>query len=131
MNSVSHARHYLSGLLGTQRRKNIESIGLDVKNSDYQGMEQFISSSPWDHQAVMDQVAKDASDLFSDEAKTGLFIDESSFIKKGKASVGVQRQWSGRAGKIENSQVGVFASLGHDERVCLTDFRLFFTRRLE
>ncbi len=125
MNSVGHARHYLSGLLGTQRRKNIESIGLDVKNSDYQGMEQFISSSPWDHQAVMDQVAKDASDLFSDEAKTGLFIDESSFIKKGKASVGVQRQWSGRAGKIENSQVGVFASLGHDQRVCLTDFRLF------
>lgn len=128
MNSVGHARHYLSGLLGTQRRKNIESIGLDVKNSDYQGMEQFISSSPWDHQGVMDQVAREANELFCDEERTGLFIDESSFIKKGKASVGVQRQWSGRAGKIENSQVGVFACLGHDQRVCLTDFRLFLSK---
>ncbi len=57
MNSVGHARHYLSGLLGTQRRKNIEVIGEDVKGSDYQGMEQFISSSTRDHRAVMDQVA--------------------------------------------------------------------------
>ncbi len=44
MNSVGHARHYLSGLLGTQRRKNIETIHNDVADSDYQGMEQFISS---------------------------------------------------------------------------------------
>ena len=53
MNSVRHARHYLSGLLGTQRRKNIEVIGLDVKSSDCQGLEQFISSSPWDHRTVI------------------------------------------------------------------------------
>jgi len=125
MNSVGHARHYLSGLLGTQRRKNIEVIGEDVKGSDYQGMEQFISSSPWDHRKLMDQVALDASDLLGDEALSGLYIDESSFLKKGHASVGVQRQWSGRAGKIENCQVGVYACLGRDDRVCLTDYRLF------
>jgi SRSO17 transposase len=125
MNSVGHARHYLSGLLGTQRRKNIEVIGEDVKGSNYQGMEQFISSSPWDHQAVMDKVALDANELLGDEELTGLYIDESSFLKKGHASVGVQRQWSGRAGKIENCQVGVYACLGRDDRVCLTDYRLF------
>ena len=125
MNSVGHARHYLSGLLGTQRRKNIEVIGEDVKGSDYQGMEQFISSSPWDHLAVMDQVALDANELLGDEELTGLYIDESSFLKKGHASVGVQRQWSGRAGKVENCQVGVYACLGRDDRVCLTDYRLF------
>ena len=44
-NGVEHARHYLSGLTGTQRRKNIETIENDVTGSDYQGMEQFISSS--------------------------------------------------------------------------------------
>ncbi|MCC5022598.1 MAG: transposase [Candidatus Synoicihabitans palmerolidicus] len=45
-------------------------------------------------------------------------------MKKGHASVGVQRQWSGRAGKVENCQVGVYACLGRDTRVCLTDVRL-------
>jgi SRSO17 transposase len=125
MNSVGHARHYLSGLLGTQRRKNIETIENDVKGSDYQGMEQFISSSPWSHRAVMDHVAQDANQLLGDESETGLFFDESSFIKKGHASVGVQRQYAGRIGKIENCQVGVFACLGRRERMCITDFRLF------
>jgi SRSO17 transposase len=125
MNSVGHARHYLGGLLGTQRRKNIETIHLDVAHSDYQGMEQFISSSPWCHRALMDQIAGEADALLGDEADTGLFIDESSFLKKGSASVGVQRQWSGRAGKIENCQVGVFACLGRGEQMAITDFRLY------
>jgi len=128
MNSVGHARHYLSGLLGTQRRKNIEVIGEDVRGSDYQGMEQFISSSPWDHRGVMDQVALDANELLGDEELAGLYIDESSFLKKGHASVGVQRQWSGRAGKIENCQVGVYACLGQGDRVCLTDYRLYLPK---
>jgi SRSO17 transposase len=125
MNSVGHARHYLSGLLGTQRRKNIETIGEDVGGSDYQGMEQFVSSSPWDHAKVMAQVAADADALLGDRETAGLYIDESSFVKKGRCSVGVQRQWSGRAGKVENCQVGVYACLGKGDRVCLTDFRLF------
>lgn len=125
MNSVGHARHYLTGLLGTQRRKNIETIENDVSGSDYQGMEQFISSSPWSHEDLMDHVAADANKLLGDHKKAGLYIDESSFLKKGKASVGVQRQWSGRAGKIENCQVGVFAALGNQDRVCITDFRLY------
>jgi len=125
MNSVGHARHYLSGLLGTQRRKNIETIHNDVADSDYQGMEQFISSSPWSHRAVMKQVATDAGELLGDGKETGLYFDESSFLKKGKASVGVQRQWSGRAGKVENCQVAVFACLGRGEHFAISDFRLY------
>merc|ERR1711998_798001 len=62
MHSVDHARHYLSGLLGVQRRKNIETIHNDVAGSDYQGMEQFISASPWSHEAVMEQLAADAEE---------------------------------------------------------------------
>lgn len=128
MNSVDHARYYLSGLLGTQRRKNIEVIEQDVVGSDYQGLKQFISSSPWDHQKLMDHIATDVSDFFNDAFHTGLFIDESSFLKKGDSSVAVQRQWSGRAGKIENCQVGVFACLGNSQNVCLTDFRLYLPK---
>jgi len=125
MNSVGNARHYVSGLLGAQRRKNIETIHDDVAESDYQGMEQFISSSPRSHRAVMEQVAGDANEFRGDEKDTGLYFDESSFLKKGKASVGVQRQWSGRAAKVENCQVAVFACLGRGEHFAISDFRLY------
>lgn len=122
---IRHARHYLSGLLGTQRRKNIERIEADVAESDYQGMQQFLSDSPWDHTAVLRQVAEEAEATLGGEAATALYVDETSFVKKGKASVGVQRQYCGRLGKLENCQVGVFASLGCGARAALVDFRLF------
>ena len=124
-NSIIHARHYITGLMGAQRKKNIETIENDVPGSDYQSMEQFISSSPWDHRALLDDVAKDADRLLGDDTEAGLFLDETSFLKKGKHSVGVQRQWSGRAGKVENCQVGVFACLGRGDEFALTDFRLY------
>ncbi|MEX2579761.1 MAG: IS701 family transposase, partial [Verrucomicrobiales bacterium] len=129
MNGVTHARHYLSGLLGKQRRKNIETIENDVAGSDYQGMEQFVSSSPWSHEAVMEQVASEADRLIGDEESAGFYIDESSFVKKGKASVGVQRQWCGRLGKLENCQVAVFACLGKGERYAITDYRLYLPEK--
>ena len=81
-NSVDHARHYITGLMGTQRSKNIETFENDVAGSDYQGMEQFISSSPWDHRSLLDDVAKDASEAIGDDHETGLFVDETSFLKK-------------------------------------------------
>ncbi len=122
-NSVDHARHYITGLMGTQRRKNMETIENDVVGSDYQGLEQFISSSPWDHRSLPDDVARDADQAIGDDTEAGFFLDETSFLKKGKSSVGVQRQWSGRAGKVENCQVGVFASLGRNDGFCLMDFQ--------
>jgi len=124
-NSVVHARHYITGLMGTQRSKNMETFENDVVDSDYQGMEQFISSSPWDHRALLDDVAKNASEAIGDDNETGLNIDESSFLKKGDSSVGVQRQWSGRVGKVENCQVAVFASLGRNDEFALIDVQLY------
>ena len=67
-----HARHYLSGLLGTQRRKNIERIEADVDESDYQGMQQFVSDSPWDHTAVMRQVGEQAEATLGGSVDTAL-----------------------------------------------------------
>jgi len=122
---IHHARHYLSGLLGTQRRKNIERIEADVAESDYQGMQQFLSDSTWDHTAVMRQVGEEAESTLGRSPDTALYVDESSYVKKGNASVGVQRQYCGRLGKLENCQVGVFASLGCGVRATLVDFRLF------
>jgi SRSO17 transposase len=122
---IRHARHYLGGLLGTQRRKNIERIEADVADSDYENLQQFISDSPWDHEAVMSQVATEAETTLGGQPDTALYVDESSFAKKGNASVGVQRQYCGRLGKVENCQVGVYAALGCGVRAALVDFRLF------
>ena len=120
-----HARSYLSGLLGTQRRKNIGRIGEDVEGSNYQAMQQLVSDSPWREDALMDQVAKEANGLLGGHRNSALYLDETSFVKKGDASVGVQRQYCGRLGKLENCQVGVFGCLGRDERGTLVDYRLF------
>lgn len=122
---VRHARHYLSGLLGTRRRKNIACIRADVAASDYEGMQQFVSDSPWDDTAVLSQIAQIAEATLGGTADTALYVDESSFVKKGEASVGVQRQYCGRLGKVDNCQVGVFLALGRGVRAALTDFRLF------
>lgn len=88
-------------------------------------MQQFISDSPWDAAALMRQIGRDAQALLGGQDDTALYLDETSFVKKGTASVGVQRQYCGRLGKLENCQVGVFACLGQGERVALVDFKLF------
>jgi len=53
MNSVGHARTYLGGLMGKERRKNIETVCGDL-GADYQGLEQFVSSSPWEGRPLLD-----------------------------------------------------------------------------
>jgi SRSO17 transposase len=121
----AHARDYLSGLVGTQRRKNIGRIGEDVEASNYQSMQQLISDSPWSDEAVMEQVAEEANGLLGGHRDSALYLDETSFVKKGDHSVGVQRQHCGRLGKVENCQVGVFACLGRGARSTLVDYRLF------
>lgn len=120
-----HARHYLSGLLGTQRRKNIGRIGEDVAASNYQAMQQLVSDCRWDHEKLMEQVAGQAALEMGPVRETSFCLDETSFVKKGNASVGVQRQHCGRLGKLENCQVAVFGSLNHGAKVALVDFQLF------
>lgn len=120
-----HARDYLTGLLGRNVRKNIGRIGEELPAADYQSLQQFISDSPWDERALLTQVRAEAEALLGRHRDTALYLDETSFVKKGAASVGVQRQYCGRLGKLENCQVGVFACLGRGERTALVDFRLF------
>ena len=125
MNSIDKARGYLSGLLGTTKDKNIERMVEGLEDGNYQSYEHFIGSSPWDHESIMQQVAQDASALMGEREDVGLFIDETSFLKKGEGSVGVQRQWSGRAGKKDNCQVAVFGCLGNRSHLALTGFKLY------
>ena len=73
----------------------------------------------------MDQIALDADRLLGGSPDSALVIDESSLPKKGKKSVGVARQWCGRLGKVDNCQVGVYASLVLGSSVTLADYRLY------
>ncbi len=120
-----HAADYLSGLLGTYRRKNLECIHGDVPESNYQALQQFISDSPWSHDELLAQVASEVNGLLGGHRHSALLIDETSFVKKGDHSVGVQRQYCGRLGKKENCQMGVFACLGLGDKAAIVDFRLF------
>jgi len=107
------------------RRKNMERMAEVVPESDEQSLQHFISNVQWDTQAVMNQVAHNASELLGSCTETALLIDESGFEKKGKHSVGVARQWNGRRGKVDNCQVGVFASLCRGNHSTLINSRLY------
>jgi len=124
-NRSLHARQYLSGLLGDIRRKNIERIGEEVAELDYQSVHNFVSESQWDYRALVDQVAKDADLLLGGNEQSMLLLDETSFLKKGRQSVGVARQYCGCSGKIENGQVAVLGALGCGRDVTLIDYRLY------
>jgi SRSO17 transposase len=121
------ARQYLQGLMQA-RRKNMERMEEVVPDCDYQSLQHFLSNSEWDARAVLDQVASEADRHLGGFADSCLLIDESSFQKKGRKSVGVARQWSGRLGKVDNCQVGVFAALAQGSYSTLIDTRLYLPK---
>jgi FOG: Transposase len=121
------AQQYLHGLVQS-RKKNMERMAEVVPNADAQSLQHFLSNADWDHRAVVDQVARDADRHLGGQANSALYLDETGFLKKGSHSVGVQRQWIGRFGKVDNCQVGVFAALGCHERVLPINFRLYLPK---
>ncbi len=127
-NSAQHAKHYLSGLLSETLNKNIERFEEAIAQSDYEAMQHFISGSSWDERALLNQLSCDVDGLLGGDPHSALIIDESGFAKQGKHSVGVQRQWNGSAGKIDNCQCGVFAALGCNDKASLIDFDLYLPR---
>ena len=113
-NESEHARRYLGGLVSATGRKNMERINERLgpeEESDYEGMQHFLSGSPWEDRKVYDFIAAEADGRLGGRPDSLLIIDESGFTKKGSASVGVARQHNGRLGKQDNCQVGVFSVL--------------------
>ena len=98
-----------------------------VSGYNYQSQQQFISDSPWNDEKVREQVAKDVNSLVGGP-QSALIIDESAFEKKGDKSVGVSRQWNGRQGKVENSQVGVFSALSNGKHGSLVGGQLYLPK---
>jgi SRSO17 transposase len=121
---VETAQQYLCGLIQADKR-NMERMAEAVPDSDEQVLQNFLTHSAWKYRGVMNQVARNADACVGADVGAGLYLDESAFQKKGDKSVGVARQWNGRLGKQENSQVGVFGALGQGDRVSLIDARLY------
>jgi SRSO17 transposase len=120
--SRQYSRVYLAGLLSDLPRKNAEAIAYR-NDLDRQRIQEFIGSSDWDRDPMRDELARQVGREIGRPDGVIVF-DPSAFPKKGTASVGVQRQWCGRLGKVENCQVGV--SLGYVSELehALVDFRL-------
>jgi len=101
--------HYLSGLLRMESGRNYAAIAREAGVGE-QNMHHFMSQSPWDGRGVMAQVQ---AEVQAHPAFAGamLVFDESAAEKSGGKSAGSARQHNGRLGKVEMSQVGVFAAL--------------------
>jgi SRSO17 transposase len=122
----SHAQHYISGLVSDLRRKNAEGIAY-LHDQERQGLQKFVGQVPWEERPLITELARQVGAELG-EPDGVLVFDPSAFPKKGTASVGVQRQWCGRLGKIDNCQVAVY--LGYASRVehALVDCRLYLPR---
>lgn len=101
------SRRYLLGLLGGAARKNGWQLAEAVGEQTPHGMQELLNRAVWDAAAVRDDLQAYVVEHLGDPAAV-LVIDETGFLKKGTKSVGVQRQYSGTAGRIENCQIGVF-----------------------
>lgn len=119
----TNAHHYVSGLLSDLASKDAESIAY-LHDRERQGIQKFIGQAPWDHRTLIGELARQVGQRLGDP--TGVLVfDPSAFVKQGKKSVGVQRQWCGRPGKVENCQVGVYLGYVSHEGHALVDFRLY------
>ena len=107
-------------------KRNIERMIEEVKDSDYESLQHVISNSPWNTEGLTCQIAQEAGSLMSGMGLVGLSIDEKAYLKKGKKSAAVSRQYAGVVGKVDNCQVGVYASLYADKYATVIVHRLNF-----
>lgn len=101
------ARRYLGGLLDRVERKNGWQLAEHLGETGPQGVQRLLNAADWDVEAVRDDLRGYVVEHLGTPEGV-LVVDETGFLKKGTKSVGVKRQYSGTAGRIENCQIGVF-----------------------
>ena len=101
-----HLVEYISGLLSTLERKTSEGIAY-LHGQDRKQLQQFIDESPWDNAPLLIHLTRQVGEQ-TGEPDGVIVFDPSAFTKKGTKSVGVARQWSGRLGKVDSCQVGIY-----------------------
>jgi SRSO17 transposase len=121
------ARAYVRGLLAPLASKNGWTLAEAAGDATPDGMQRLLNAAAWDADGVRDDVrAYVAAHLGA--ADGVLVVDETGFLKKGTKSAGVQRQYSGTAGRIENCQLGVFCAYASSKGRALIDRELYLPR---
>lgn len=124
----SRSKRYLVGLLERVERKNGWQLAEHLGEAGPQGVQRLLNGAGYPLGADADAVRDDLRTYVVEHlgAPNGvLIVDETGFLKKGTKSVGVQRQYSGTAGRIENCQIGVFLAYASDAGCAFIDRALY------
>lgn len=113
---------YVRGLLLEGRRKSIVPMAARLPDGDEQGLQQFITDSPWEDVPVRRRLARRMSAVIEPE---GWVVDDTGLPKDGRWSPGVARQYCGALGKTANCQVLVSVNAATDQASCPLGWRLF------
>jgi SRSO17 transposase len=123
-------QRYLQGLLASVERKNGWQLAEALGEPNAHGVQRLLAEADWDEEAVRDELrAYVLAHLGAEPAV--LVVDETGFLKKGKKSAGVARQYSGTAGRRENCQVGVFLLYASPNGHAFLDRALYLAERMD
>ncbi|MET8312460.1 IS701 family transposase [Micromonospora sp. NPDC005173] len=118
------ARSYVLGLLSPLAGKNSWTLAEAAGDVSPDGMQALLNRSGWDTDGVRDDLRSYVAEQLGDPDGV-LIVDETGFLKKGVKSAGVQRQYSGTAGRVENCQLGVFLAYASPRGRTLIDRELY------
>jgi SRSO17 transposase len=121
------ARAFVLGLLADLPRKNCWTIAEHAGDASPDGMQHLLARAVWDHDAVRDDVCAYLVEHLGDLGAV-LVIDETGDLKKGTTTVGVQRQYTGTAGRVDNAQVAVYLVYASDAGHAIIDRELYLPR---
>jgi SRSO17 transposase len=123
---------YAAGILAEGERKSVEPIAARACGDPEQTRHMhdkllhFVGLSQWSDEAVRLEAARHVCEALAEkEAVTTWVVDDTGFLKQGRHSVGVQRQYTGSAGKITNCQVGVSLAIATETQHAPIDFELY------
>jgi SRSO17 transposase len=118
---------YLRGLVGNVGRKNGWQLAEHAGEATPDGMQRLLATADWDPDLVRDDLRGYVVEHLGDPQAV-LVVDETGFLKKGTTSVGVQRQYSGTAGKVDNCQLGVFLAYASSRGRAFIDRELYLPK---
>jgi SRSO17 transposase len=125
---VRHRAHsYLAGLLAPVQRRNAWQLAEQLGELTPDGIQRLLNAARWDAHQVRDDLRAYLVEHLGDPTAV-LVLDETGFLKKGEKSVGVQRQYSGTAGRVENCQIGVFLAYASPKGRTFLDRELYLPK---
>jgi SRSO17 transposase len=124
----ARSREYVTGLVAGLERKNGWTLAERAGEVSPDGMQRLLRWADWDVDGVRDDVRDHVIEQLGDRDAV-LILDDTGFVKKGVRSAGVQRQYSGTAGRVENCQIGAFLAYASQRGHALIDRELYLVRR--